>query len=794
MSQTKAQLIDGKSAEIEFTGGSASGPAISFTGDTNTGIYSPGADQVAVATNGGERLRITSNGELAVPGGIGPQIRFENQHSVTTDAAISTFDDASGTLLCLGSNFYFNSSGSETRYNTSEESAAVVLDRAGIINFLTGDTSLTATSRMRITSAGLVGIGTSVPNHKLHIHSTGNTPAYLRSTNDGTGTGTTDGIVIGMGDATNAYLWNYENGGIVFATNATQRAVIDSAGRVGIGTASPNYNLQVAGTDPTIAINALNASASSVSTLLYRNADGNGNPRNVASIEGESAGNGGYGALAFHTAFNDSLLERFRCDASGRLLIGTSTARSNFYNGSTDSPAFQIEGTSSNSAHASIVRNQGGEGPTLILGCSGGTSLGSNTLVSNGDRIGHINFQATDGAEFVQAANIKAEVDGTPGADDMPGRLVFSTTADGASSPTERLRIDSSGRVGIGTTTPATYLHLLGANTPARGQLSVAGNGDDARITFYRDGAFIGGINGDTTNGVAIAAETGYSITFNPGGGTERARIDSSGRLLVGTSSAIASGTEKIQAQGSLSLYDATSSIAGAGSVINFRTDGGATGAIKASISGQNDSTYSYAGRLVFSTTATGASSPTERMRIDKDGVIGLNSTATGSAETTLSIQTGGTEKCRVRGDGDLENVNNAYGAISDLKLKENIADANSQWGDLKALQVRNYNFKPETGYGTHTQIGLVAQEAELVSPGLVSESTDLDEDGNDLGTVTKSVNYSVLYMKAVKALQEAMERIETLEGMVAVNNITIDEQQHQLSTLAARLTALESA
>jgi hypothetical protein len=75
---------------------------------------------------------------------------------------------------------------------------------------------------------------------------------------------------------------------------------------------------------------------------------------------------------------------------------------------------------------------------------------------------------------------------------------------------------------------------------------------------------------------------------------------------------------------------------------------------------------------------------------------------------------------------------------------------------DLKALQVRNYNLQARR-YRSHTQIGLVAQEAELVSPGLVSESTDLDEDGNDLGTVTKSVNYSVLYMKAVKALQEAM-------------------------------------
>jgi hypothetical protein len=150
-----------------------------------------------------------------------------------------------------------------------------------------------------------------------------------------------------------------------------------------------------------------------------------------------------------------------------------------------------------------------------------------------------------------------------------------------------------------------------------------------------------------------------------------------------------------------------------------------------------------------------------------------------------------GTSSFLVYTNGNVVNTNNSYGAISDAKLKENIVDASSQWDDLKALQVRKYNFKEVQ---THTQIGLVAQEAELVSPGLVSESPDRDADGNDLGTVTKSVNYSVLYMKAVKALQEAMERIETLEGMVAVNNITIDEQQHQLSTLAARLTALESA
>jgi len=117
--------------------------------------------------------------------------------------------------------------------------------------------------------------------------------------------------------------------------------------------------------------------------------------------------------------------------------------------------------------------------------------------------------------------------------------------------------------------------------------------------------------------------------------------------------------------------------------------------------------------------------------------------------------------------NGNILNANNSYGSLSDIKLKENIVTASSQWDDIKALQVRKYNFKEETGHQTHTQIGLVAQEAELISPGLVSESPDRDEEGNELETTTKSINYSVLYMKAVKALQEAMERIETLEARI---------------------------
>ena len=130
------------------------------------------------------------------------------------------------------------------------------------------------------------------------------------------------------------------------------------------------------------------------------------------------------------------------------------------------------------------------------------------------------------------------------------------------------------------------------------------------------------------------------------------------------------------------------------------------------------------------------------------------------------------TQKIRIELDGDLDNANNSYGGLSDVKLKENIVDAGSQWEDIKAIKVRNYNFKASTGLSTFKQLGVVAQELETVSAGLVKTENDftIDESTGE-GTVTgttKSVKYSVLYLKALKALQEAQTRIETLESKVA--------------------------
>lgn len=127
-------------------------------------------------------------------------------------------------------------------------------------------------------------------------------------------------------------------------------------------------------------------------------------------------------------------------------------------------------------------------------------------------------------------------------------------------------------------------------------------------------------------------------------------------------------------------------------------------------------------------------------------------------------------ENILILGNGNVQNANNSYSAISDERLKQDITDAASQWEDVKAMRVRKYRFRNNPD--GPVQIGLVSQEVECVSPGLVTETENIrvndDGEAEKTGETTKGVAYSVLYMKAFKALQEAMERIEQLELKVA--------------------------
>jgi hypothetical protein len=358
----------------------------------------------------------------------------------------------------------------------------------------------------------------------------------------------------------------------------------------------------------------------------------------------------------------------------------------------------------------------------------------------------------------------------------------------------------NTGKVGVGTATPGETLSVATSNpgasaTVARLQNTGTTSGTEARLLLSTStstgGTVSSGISCIATDAVgntALALGSGTAGSYS-----EKARIDSSGRLLVGTSSDSQASTVVIQGSsggsteaGLLRICKGSTTPANGdwlGYVV-FGDSGHSTASYVACArdGGTWTSGSSQPTRLVFSTTADGASSPTERMRIENRGVayfyslvdviVARAATSAGTTYTFLEgyysasgTVSGGTKSISIYTNGNIQNTNNSYTALSDIKLKENIVDASSQWADIKALQVRNYNLKEGQ---THRQIGLIAQEVEPISPGLVYESPDRDEEGNDLGTVTKSVNYSVLYMKAVKALQEAMERIETLEAKVA--------------------------
>jgi hypothetical protein len=198
---------------------------------------------------------------------------------------------------------------------------------------------------------------------------------------------------------------------------------------------------------------------------------------------------GGSTVIKFATGGNT---ERARIDSSGRLLVGTATSVSNVY---VASSAFQQTvqvATATNSyANGFTALNYSAVGyaSVLTLGLSKNNTLGSDTAISSGDDLGIINFVGNDGTNFRSGAFITATCDGAVSTGDLPTRLVFSTTADGASSPTERMRITSTGQ-----------MRLAGAGITFNGDTATANELDD-----YEEGTF-----SPTLQGLSVAGAIGY--------------------------------------------------------------------------------------------------------------------------------------------------------------------------------------------------------------------------------------------------------------------------------------------
>ena len=216
---------------------------------------------------------------------------------------------------------------------------------------------------------------------------------------------------------------------LAVATNGTGRLFVDSAGDVGIGTTSPVERLDIAN-----------------GVMRFGNTTAPTNESDGAAYFGKITGGGAISHSSF-IALRTNSVERARIDSSGRLLVGTSSASQSFDGGTTIGAQIEHTGSSNKNLLRLVSNAAANWSPVLSFARSRGTTNGAVTAVASDDNLGSLSWAGADGTGHVLAAQILASVDGTPGANDMPGRLVFSTTADGASSPTERMKIDSTGRI-----------------------------------------------------------------------------------------------------------------------------------------------------------------------------------------------------------------------------------------------------------------------------------------------------------------------------------------------------------
>ena len=565
-------------------------------------------------------------------------------------------------------------------------------------------------------------------------------------------------------------------------TNSADRFVINDNGtgyfvnnfQIGAATTSPGATLHIKTSFPSLKIDSGGHASDSYVRMIAGSSQnsrvefGDSDDDDIGMIDYDHANN----SMAFKT--NTS--ERTRIDSDGRLLIGTSSSRN--VGGSTTNSKLQIEGTSTNTSSMSLVNNENSTAaPFVFFGKTRGNSAGESGIVQNGDTLGGLSFIGADSVDTNnRTAEITAVVNGSPANNTIPTDLTFSTSTANAGQLAERMRVKSDGSVGIGHNDPGQLLSLK-VGSGQQCQQSFTSATDQSCAIYFGD-------TDSVNRSVIVHDNANDSLAFNTAA-TERIRIDNSGNVGINESSP----SSELVVKANDSNESAIQILAGGNgkeSQLFFAApDDADVGSIK----------YDHNGDVMKFTVAAG-----ERMRLTDSGNffhgrtsnIVCNSVNTSnnfeqidSFTWTLGLHADQAHKiglailysstnnnhdfirCHVSGsggrfvvesDGDCFNQNGTYSSLSDVSLKENIVDAKSQWNDIKNIKVRNFNFKESTDRPTHTQIGLVAQELETVCPNLVKKS----EEG------LKTVANSVLYMKAIKCLQEAMAKIETLETEVA--------------------------
>ena len=333
--------------------------------------------------------------------------------------------------------------------------------------------------------------------------------------------------------------------------------------------------------------------------------------------------------------------------------------------------------------------------------------------------------------------------------DETSGNISFRTSASTTAAVQIVALVESGGMVGIGNSTPTYELDIIGedirldSNSTNLCSLRMDTTNSSGQVLVRLD-------NGDIVVG-DFAANGGDCIIrangTNVGVFTEPAAFGI-GNFTPQISLAIGDADTGLDQVSDGVLRVMTNNVekmrfgAGSNGVINLQSGSGGVG--------------------------INQSSPSALLDIDGGSEVGLeiNLDHITLASDMIFCFNKSLSRFIVKGDGDCENRNNSYGGLSDSRLKKNVVPCNSQWDDIKNIEIVNYNFINED---TTTHLGCIAQQVELVSSGLVRDTEESEEVNGELVENIKTIKYSVMYMKGMKALQEAMLKIEDLEERLSI-------------------------
>jgi hypothetical protein len=472
----QAMLQVGTGVTVFGNAGIASFTSLKLSGETDSTSTSTGT--LTVTGGVGIGLSLTVGGDVSVGGTITYE-DVTNVDSIGIVTARSGLRVVGGGVTCVGVATFFN-------------------------DVLAGHTSAIGDARLTVGKSA-AGFTTAIALHNSHGSGTG---CRINSSKS---------LVLGADYDDNT---GVDGSIIAFETNATEKVRIDSSGRLLLGTTTEGEayadNLTIA--DSGFCGITIRAGTTSQSAIYMSDA---------TSGSGEYIGNIIYDHNDNHMRFATNATERLRIDSSGRVIIGFNASISNYG----VQNRLQVAGTDYATSGIGIRRdsNDAGGG-NIIFGKSRG-SQGGVTVVQSGDSLGELVFCGADGTDVTSyAGTINCSVDGTPGSNDLPGRLTFSTAADGAAGVTERMRITAKGDIGINTTgvTYSDHIYLsIRGNSTSRGGVVHVGNSNHSvtgQFSVYDDKVW-------------VHSGTSHPVVFGAGGASQHVTLATTGKLGIGVAS-----------------------------------------------------------------------------------------------------------------------------------------------------------------------------------------------------------------------------------------------------------------